>query len=215
MFAYAERLVGAAGPVSARVARHLSECARCRAEVEAMAGSLSYADDAGLLEPSKRLTASLLLAAKAERLGTSPAFDSFEFRPRLAWGAVTATVVALAAVVSYTLQDGADALGAERPVSPPQDVQLFNAAILPFNLKASPATGAELLTKAAGVLGQAPKSRWEREQQRKIRMLSEHIAAGLERLDRNPASLRAKEVVDSNGPLLLETLTVYYAERSL
>jgi hypothetical protein len=87
--------------------------------------------------------------------------------------------------------------------------------VLPFNLTTSPTPKADILTKATEALNQAPKSRWEREQHREIRMLSEHIAAGLERLDKNPANVRAKEVVESSGPLLLETLTTYYAERSL
>ncbi|HJP35729.1 MAG TPA: hypothetical protein QF901_07040 [Gammaproteobacteria bacterium] len=202
--------------MSARVARHVSRCALCRAETEAVADSLSYVGEAGPLESSKRLTASLLLAAKAERLGSSSTLDAPEFRARLAWGVVTAAVLGLAVVLSYSVQNGANALGSRQTVSPPRDVQRVNAAVLPFNLKASPGAGAELLTKADGILDREPKSRWEREQQRKIRMQSEHIAAGLKRLDRNPANVRAKEVVDSNITLLLETLTVwYYAERSL
>ena len=215
LFAYAESLESGKGPVAAHVARHISECAPCRAEVKAMADSLHYVDDAERLEPSKRLTASLLLAAKAERLGTSSTFDSAEFQPRLAWGAMTVAVVGLAAVLSYALQDATVTTELAGPISMPDEIQHLNAAVLPFNLTTSPTPKADILTKATEALSQAPKSRWEKEQHRKIRMLSEHIAAGLERLDKNPANVRAKEVVESSGPLLLETLTTYYAERSL
>ncbi|HOL18985.1 MAG TPA: hypothetical protein PLT82_07510 [Candidatus Hydrogenedens sp.] len=67
LITYAEVLVDGKGPIFSGIARHLSQCPQCKAEVDAICASLKFFDSAREVEPPKELTLEILKRAKEQR----------------------------------------------------------------------------------------------------------------------------------------------------
>ncbi|MFP4500328.1 MAG: hypothetical protein ACLFTT_04955 [Candidatus Hydrogenedentota bacterium] len=121
LLAHAESLADRNAPVSASLAAHVQRCERCRREVARIRESIDLAAAAGPLEPSRDLTAQILIAAQQEQPG------------RIAWWKRLWPVRALAVVLAVIAVGAAGALGFAAvlgiaPPAPPVPDAAANAA---------------------------------------------------------------------------------------
>jgi hypothetical protein len=181
-------------------------------EVQAVRASLEFASDAPELDPSEDLTAAILMSAQKVRVETQsrrPRSVLVTFAKSLA---CAAGIVAVATLYFGVVLGGGD--GAQTAASAPDRVSNRMADATP-TLDAIRKTAAEIQSLAAAVNAAEPRSLWERERRRTVRVLDADIAAALTALERNPGCTRASTMVDANLKRQAETLRALYIERSL
>ncbi len=67
LITYAEALVDGRGPIFSGIARHLTQCPQCSAEVDAICASLRFLNSAPKIEPPKELTLEILKRAREQK----------------------------------------------------------------------------------------------------------------------------------------------------
>lgn len=67
LITYAEALVDGRGPIFSGIARHLTQCPQCSAEVEAICSSLRFLNSAPKIEPPKELSLEILKRAREQK----------------------------------------------------------------------------------------------------------------------------------------------------
>ncbi|HOQ33182.1 MAG TPA: hypothetical protein PLA12_11805 [Candidatus Hydrogenedens sp.] len=67
LITYAEALVDGRGPIFSGIARHLTQCPQCSAEVEAICSSLRFLNSAPKIEPPKELALEILKRAREQK----------------------------------------------------------------------------------------------------------------------------------------------------
>jgi predicted anti-sigma-YlaC factor YlaD len=67
LITYAEALVDGRGPIFSGIARHLTQCPQCSAEVEAICSSLRFLNSAPTVEPPKELALEILKRAREQK----------------------------------------------------------------------------------------------------------------------------------------------------
>ncbi len=67
LITYAEALVDGRGPIFSGIARHLTQCPQCSAEVDAVCSSLRFLNSTPQVEPPKELTMEILKRAREEK----------------------------------------------------------------------------------------------------------------------------------------------------
>ena len=150
---FAESLVDRQRSVQASVASHVSQCARCKAEVAEIRESLQLTHSAGLLEPTQDLTTQILMAAKQEKRDRRPAWWE-----RVRWLRSVGAALAVAAILATGFTTFAYALGTGYPqqarpvavVAPPE--QISTKVFTPEGLAAAVEEGAAADTPAREVL---------------------------------------------------------------
>jgi hypothetical protein len=213
LLAYAESLVDG-HTLSAQTAKHLSGCASCKAEVEAIRQSLAFANHSKPLEPSDAFTRGILQAARTER-HTLQQRRALRSVAGVLKGAACAAGIVIVAAVSFgaalTSESWRDA-GTRRT---PAAVMVRTTDNSPSPELLRTAT-ARIDTLAAAVSApSATPSLWEIEQRRAASALSADLAAAKAALERNPGCARASRVVNNNLERLPRTLKALYLERSL
>lgn len=207
---YAERLVDGTHAMPA-AARHVARCAKCRGELNAKARSLRFASKAGAVEPSRDLTARILLAAKSHQRHREVR------RHRVALyavrvGAAAAILLVAAILVQPDVTAPAPAVAApvieETPFSAKPSVSAVPVS--------APSAEEELLERA--VLSAPywqPKSAREQAQLRAIQAMDSDISEAMALYRRNPGLARAAEVVNTNRKRQSEAMKELFVERTL
>ncbi len=67
LITYAEAFVDGRGPIFSGIARHLTECPQCSAEVEAICSSLRFLNSAPKIDPPKELTLEILKKVREQK----------------------------------------------------------------------------------------------------------------------------------------------------
>lgn len=67
LITYAESLVDGRGPIFSGIARHLTQCPQCSAEVDAICSSLRFLNSAPKVDPPKELTLEILKRAREKK----------------------------------------------------------------------------------------------------------------------------------------------------
>jgi len=67
LITYAEALVDGRGPIFSGIARHLTQCPQCSAEVEAICSSLRFLNATPKIDPPKELTLEILKRAREQK----------------------------------------------------------------------------------------------------------------------------------------------------
>ncbi len=223
LLAYAESLVDG-HTLSAHTAKHLSGCAVCKAEVEAIRQSLAFVSHPEPLEPSESLTQGILQAARIERRALQQKRAKRSIVGVLKGGACAAGIVLVAAVSFGAALNSVALNGAGQKNESLRGAEARSAApiVAARSLDEGPSpeairtATARIETLAAAVrLPSAAPSLWEIEQRRAASALSTDLAAAKAALERNPGCARATRVVNSNLERLPQTLKALYLERSL
>ena len=205
---YAERLVDGT-PAMPAAARHVARCAKCRQEVNAKARSLRFASEAGTVEPSRDLTARILLAAKSHQRHREVR------RHRVALYAVRVGAAAAVLLVTAVIVQRDVAAPAPAVAAPVVEDAAFSAkpTIVPVS---EPSAEEELLERA--VLSAPywqPKSAREQAQLRAIQAMDNDISEAMALYRRNPGLARAAEVVNTNRKRQSEAMKELFVERTL
>ncbi len=67
LITYAEALVDGRGPIFSGIARHLTQCPQCSAEVESICSSLRFFNSTPTIEPPQELTLQILKRAREQK----------------------------------------------------------------------------------------------------------------------------------------------------
>lgn len=193
LLAYAESLVDQGAPVSSALAAHVTACKRCSAEVREIRESLDFTASAQELEPSKDLTAQILLAVQSKK------------RPGMHWRIPGAARAAAAiALTGFALAPGLfwfqyvlappDAAPAARAPAAQEDTT-------PVRRVTGPERRARDLNirRLSDALTAVPEARQHPAEQRLRRIAgaaAEDAAIARDALRRNPGSLRARQALD-------------------
>ncbi len=209
LLAYAESLVDTGATISATIGSHLTDCTQCAAHVEAMRANLEYIAQAAPLEPSKELTAGILLAARnARRAAPERTFSRF-----IPLRLVRATAYAAAILVLSTI-----AMGAAVYTSSDTGVRIstLNVVEPEVSLESIEKTAAkvELLAEAVPYQSKKPATLTELEHRRSVRALNADIEAAKAALERNPGCARAGRIFDKSLQRKAQALKAVYVESS-
>lgn len=212
LLAYAESLVDRDAPVSAGLAAHVSSCAKCKAEVAGIRASLDFTASADALEPSRNLTASILMAAQQEQTGRRRP-RRIPYVPVRALQVVLGAALLIAlAVIWYPYVLGGLAAGGDA-----------SAADSGFRTANDPApevqqkTNAEIraLKEAVAVIPDSGRNLREESRRRAAESAVQDIEMARDALRRNPGNARAHIVAASASGELLQTLRRLYLEQPI
>jgi hypothetical protein len=207
---YAEGLENHRAKLNAQTAGHVLTCSECTGKVEAMRTTLSYSKDAGMLEPSKELTASILLASKHTHRNVHQSVNIFE---KFKQFSMSAALVAMTLIMAYSvftqLEPQSQAIN---PSSDPA-VQMY-ASPIPIELLKKKEPGEESLYTAVMVREPAPQSQWEQSQRQAVVTYDNDIDEALAALEANPALARAQKMVQVNRERKMHTLKEVYLLRN-
>ncbi|MEX2015666.1 MAG: hypothetical protein WD873_03445 [Candidatus Hydrogenedentales bacterium] len=206
---YAERLVDGT-PLMPAATRHVARCGRCRHEINAMARSLRFSSKAGDIEPSRDLTARILLAAKSQQRHREVR------RHRVALYSVRFAAAAMVLIVTAFLVQRDVATPAPAAAAPVENASFMTNPMISAVTVAAPSAEEELLERAvlAAPYWQ-PKNAREKAQLRAIQAMESDISEALAMYRRNPGLARAAEVVNTNRQRQSEALKELFVERTL
>lgn len=213
LMAYAEGRMK--GQISASIGRHVAQCKRCSAEVNAIRASLEFIMDAPGLVPTEALTQGILVAARKERQSMRSGHSRVRFVFRAAKGLACAAAVILVAMVSF-----------HAALMSPEKHHTARISNETSRGKTAEKPSAEELQKTAvevSTLAEAVSSRYddgapslqERQHRRTVLALDADLSAALTALQENPGCTRAGELVNANLQRQALALKKLYVERSL
>ena len=202
-----------------KVAAHVSECADCAREVEGMKRSLQFSAQCVPMEAPRRLTASILLAARNARRVAGRRLLRYRSLLRVSKGVSVAAAALVVIHLADTSRPSAVAPTVEQasvvPTSPP------NSA--PSAELEQPAGAMQEVIDIERILRGAvadsytrqPRSPRETRLRRTMQSLDADISVALKEGERNPALARAGQVVQSNRRRVTEEIKSWYVERPL
>jgi len=207
---YAEGLENHHAKLNAQTAGHVLTCTGCTDKVESMRVTISCSVDAGMLEPSKELTASILLASKhTHRTVHRPVYQVEKFKRF----ALSAAFVALTLISAHSLFTQLEPQSiAITPNSNP--AVHMHASPVPLDLLRMKDPGEESLYTAVMVRDPAPTSEWEQSQRQAVLTYDNDIDEALAALAANPALARAQKMVELNRERKMHTLKEVYLLRN-
>ena len=209
---YAEALVDGK-PVPARIGKHLTSCAACKAQVNLLRESFSFLADAPMLDctpgSAEQILATARLLRKAERRNGRFFRKAFG----VAQGLACASGVVLVAVWVF-----AAAVGEPAQIEPngrkPAANRLTAAPAIPSQEELQRKTSEiQSLASAVNAQSDTPASLWERQHRHMILALHADRNAALAALKRNPGCLRASRLVTANLEREAQTLRTLYVEQ--
>lgn len=207
---YAESLVDGRA-ISAQLGGHITRCAACLAEVAAMQSTLRVVRAAPHLEPSRELTARILLAAKNER-GIQQVKRS---RRAAFFRAIRAVSYAAGLVVVGTVWFGA---ASEKPAmtSIPTVMPATKALVVvaPSTDEIQKAT-ARIQTFAQAVGTTQGATLADLQHRRVASVLDEDLTAAAAALQRNPGCVQAGRLITETLQQRVQVLQNYWTERTL
>ena len=215
LLAYAENLVDGQSGIDRDLAAHLSQCAQCKAEVQAMKASLSFTSSAPELDPSSDLTARILLSGKSARTEMRRPVTPLRIAFKVAQ--VSACAAALLVVMGLSFGSFLDSPDQEM-ATPSFDTTV--PVVVGQNdspeamRRASVEVAAEVHTLSAAVegkLGSAPSPEALGEI-RAVHSRDGDIAAAMSVLKRDPNNVRATQVVHATLKRQAESLRAIYVE---
>jgi hypothetical protein len=221
LFAYAEQVSNGATIGESDVARHVAACDRCEAEVRGMIRSFDVVVALAPLEPSRRTTAGILLAARNERHQRELRAVRYRKVVRVSKGlsAAAAAVVIVNLAIEYdapksSFQPAVIPAGLSLPIQEAVPAAQTAAEVPEPSLRKTPA---EKLLRDAVIFAPAQlRTGYEERTRRAMQALEADIHAASQELMRNPAmATRAKQVMMSSQRRLSEELRDYFAERPL
>lgn len=198
-------------PVSARCAAHLAVCPACAKEAETLGRSLRMVGASHGMEPSRELTARILMAAQQER-NTPPAGRSgWAMAGRWAAGLACAVLALCAApVFRGVLSAGNTAEAATASANPAPPEKVITRETLRQTIR-----DVEGLSTAVRRTAQALGSPRQATYQQAARALEQDIAAARAALDRNPGSVRVLERIHTNLERQAKTLRNLYINEEI
>ena len=212
---YSEGLVDGHVHMAPEIVRHVSECKRCRKEVDAMRRSLEATGLDSGIEPSEEWTQSLLNEARRQEWQNSG-------RPmRIAAGVAAAVVLAaLAGSARFVPENATADYAADAPpesLLSPVEAPVVFATEPNFPIQPLLETSLEELILQDAILapGRRPTNHWEAAQLRAIEAIDVDIEEGLAALKANPGLVSARQLVNSSRQRKVELLRTFYLERSL
>lgn len=221
LFTYAEHVANGTVVDASEVACHVASCDRCDAEVRAMVQSFTVLDTVPHLEPSRRVTAGILLAARHERHQRQVRAVRYRKVVRVSKGLSVAAAAAV--LVQFAVRYDAPKPTFEPAVIPAgftlpvQEVVTASqtAAQLPEpTLRTTPAEA--ILREAVSSAPAQLRTGYEERTRRTLQALDADIHAASQEIMRNPAmAARAKQVMMSSQRRISEELRDYFAERPL
>ncbi len=211
LLAYAEGLVGQVADLNPSTVKHIQSCSFCTEVVADMKSSMILFDQAGSMEPSRELVASIEMASQKLRR---------EIRTKQSHGGIWMQGKRLAVVAMVLLMAGA-LLNIDRiptdTVLPRQEVQAQqvsrNAELVSLESLAMLTMEEEVLTPAVFSTFRQPQSDWERSKLRELRAYENDIVEAMQALKNNPALARAGQLIQRNRQLKGQTLKDVYVER--
>jgi hypothetical protein len=210
LMGYAEGLENRRSKLNAQTAGHVLTCPQCAEKVEAMRSTLSYSKDAGMLEPSKELTASILLASKHTHRKVHRPVNRVEKIKRFSMSSALVVMTLIMAYGIFTqLEPKSHAIN---PASTPA-VQMY-ATPIPLEMLKKKEPGEESLYTAVMVREPAPQSQWEQSQRQAVVTYDNDIDEALAALEANPALARAQRMVQVNRERKMHTLKEVYFLRN-
>ncbi len=212
LFAHAESLAGAGGPVSAAHGGHVAKCKRCADEVTAIRDSLEFTAAADALEASEEMTQQILAKARRARREASPMRHRWAGRARMGFRmAAYAAGVAVVALLAF-----AAALGNPEAAedSRAQQAVVRDAGATSQDIGKT-ATEVQALSSAVLLSAEPPRTPEEHKHLREVSAMDQDISAAVAALKRNPGCSRATHIVHANLRRQAETLRSLYTERKL
>lgn len=207
---YAENLCSEHGTVSATTGSHVAGCERCRIEVDKICATLGVVRDAEDLYPSREFRAALLLAARSQTQARPGILPLAFGRPRFVRTLGMAACLLMAAGVTFWAVENKPELTLDE-----NGMRQMNAALFTLESLRMSSPEEELLSKAVMSSSHGLVPAWERAQRRTIQTLEEDIEEALATLERNPACMRARELISVSRQRLKMALKKFYMERSL
>lgn len=207
---YAESLVDGRA-ISAQLGGHITRCATCMAEVAAMQATLRVASAAPRLEPSRELTAQILLAAKNER-----GIQQVKRTRRAAFfRAVRAMGYAASLLIVGTVWFSA---ASEKPAksSTPTVMPATKSLVVvaPSTDEIQKAT-ARIQTFAQAVGTTQGATLADLQHRRVASVLDEDLTAAAAALQRNPGCVQAGRLITETLQQRVQVLQNYWTERTL
>lgn len=201
---YAEGLVQSTARLNPNVAAHVTQCAKCRKEVNAVCLSIMVVNGVDNIEPSTQFTQDVLRAARSiprERRSTFAILRT---------ATMAASLAAFAAIVpAYVMQSDMN-LPAIPEVS--QSVVRSTTTVTP-SAYVEPETREEtLLVPAVMSDHHEPDTAWERAQHRALNAYDDDIAEAEMALSNNPALTRASVLISQTRARKARTLKDVYTE---
>ncbi len=215
LLAYAENLVDQRAPIDRSMAAHLSACSQCKAEVQAIQASLSFASSAPELEPAADMTASILMAGKSARSemrrGATPLRVVFKV---VQVGACAAAMLVVTGLAFSAFLGSTDVEVATPAFDRSVPVVARQGTSPEAMRQATVNVAAEVRTLSAAVAGvhSATPTPEALEEMRVVQSRDADIAAAMSALERNPNSARAAHVVQATLKQQAESLRNIYVE---
>jgi hypothetical protein len=200
------------GAINARLARHLQRCRSCSEETAKVEHTLRFAAQAGTIEPTRELTASILTAARAERHRQAHAHGGATVS--LFRGIAAAAVLLLMAGLSFRTVLGDHLPGEDNAMRPADAGRTIAEGPSQEDLRKA-AREVQMLTAVVEAATEQPGTPGELQQRRKEEALSADLSLALAALKRNPGCERASRLRNISLTRLADTRKHLYAERSL
>lgn len=215
LLAYAESMQDQGGAIDREMASHLQACAACKAEVEAMRASLSFAASAPELEVSADMTARILMAGKTTRSEMKQKATPLRKAFKVAQATACAAAMLLIMGVTFNAFLGSSETEVTAPSFAESAPVVSATGRSPEALRqATVEVAAEVRTLSAAVSGKRNEAPTPEalEEMRVVQSRDADIAAAMSALERNPNSVRATHVVHATLKQQAESLRNIYVE---
>ncbi|MCP4641971.1 MAG: hypothetical protein GY851_16130 [bacterium] len=212
LMAHAEALEGG-HRISAEMARHLSHCATCTADVEGMRQSLQFVASAPALEPRSQLTNQILAAARSERRAERRAHSRVKNVVVVAKGLAFAAGLVIVSTMSFRTALGDSSRAGANVFEAVAVDNVGDSASQDALLKA--ASEVRTFAAAVGAREFKPSSVEEWCYARTVLAVNADLTAVRAALQLNPDSERANQLMSANLHRQAQALKTLYVERSL
>ncbi|MEK7792993.1 MAG: hypothetical protein AAB353_00610 [Candidatus Hydrogenedentota bacterium] len=215
LFEYAEALLDG-GPLPKALGGHVAACSVCRARVESVRASLAYAGNSRELEPSREMTARILLTARNERRRN----DARAMRQvvlRRASKVAGVAAFAIVATLTYRSVMSAPALAQAPAIVEQTAASTVDSTVFADRVATLSASSAEETVLSGAVMASywQPRRPLEKAQLRAVKELEDDISEALEAVQENPGLARAASVVSSARQRRADTMKALFVARSL
>lgn len=208
---YAEALADGK-PMPARIAGHVTSCASCKAEAEALSESFTFLASAPMLECAPGSAEQILMAASRVRQTQRAKGRFFRRAFVVAKGLACAAGIVLVAAWVFTtsLDEPASPIPAASSPAPSRIAAQPGPSAEELQRKASEI---ESLASAVNAQSAAPVSPWERQHRQMVMALQADRTAAFAALQRNPGCDRASRLVTANLEREAQVLRTLYVEQ--
>ncbi len=215
LITYAEALVDGRGPIFSGIARHLTECPQCSAEVEAICSSLRFLNSAPKIEPPQELSLEILKRAREQKRKVEQNSIPVKKHSKL----LTAVCISIWLIIGYILFGISynPSLFENNSGSPNRFIQMASPKAQPTiekNKEKDVWHEIELLGSAlTPVFRNSPG--YSSRQLRSVSIIDRELESAQSALRKNPTCSRANEILQKGVRQKAELLRQIYLERVL